>query len=310
MKISHLIVTWNNEEIIANCIDTLLQYTPFDNEVIVVDNDSADNTCDLIRSRYGDKVKLIEAGENLGFSKANNVALAHATGDYIFFVNPDVVFVEDILTPMVKILETQSQVGIVSPRLIYPDGRYQISTCNFPNCSKVFWDDLQMYRLLPKKKWARFAQAQYHGTENRFVDWTYGAAHLCRHEEVKAIGGYPNTSFMYGEDTEICKLFDYALKKKTYYLGDYKLIHLGGYSEGQVVNSKKVVYVTTACMCFVSKYHGKAHLACYRVMLFLASLFKYLIFSIKALLTRSQIAKNKKQKWGTALKTVLRYRGE
>lgn len=308
-KVSHLIVTWNNESIVTDCIDTLFQFSPVENEVIVVDNASTDATCAVIRQRYGDKVRLIEAGENLGFSKANNLALSKATGDYVFFVNPDVIFIEDIITPMIQVLERHPEIGIVSPRLLYEDGSYQVSSCNYPSIAKVFWDDLHFYKLLPTEKQKRLAQAQYRGEENRFVDWTYGAAHFCRYEEVVKVGGYPVGYFMYGEDTEFCMSFLHQLGLKNYYLGQAKLIHLGGYSEKQVLNSRKIVYGTNAAMYFVNKYYGKGSLIRYRVLLFIASFIKHLAAWFKCLVNRSQKNLNSKLKWSASWKTVLRYRG-
>lgn len=310
LKISHLIVTWNNEDIINDCLDTLFQFSPFDNEVIIVDNASSDNTCQVIRERYGEKVKLIASKENLGFSKGNNVALEHATGEYVFLVNPDVIFVEDIISPMVKILEEQPDIGIVSPRLIYQDGSYQVSCCNYPRASKIFWDDLHFYKLLPREKQKQYAQAQYHGTENRIVDWTYGAAHFCRRAQLMQLGGYPSGYFMYGEDTEFCMAFLQQLHLKNYYLGQAKLIHLGGYSEKQVVNSKKMIFGTNAAMYFVNKYYGKTSLVRYRLALGAASLIKYLVACIGSLLSKAQKYKNGKIKWGASLRTVLHYQGE
>lgn len=309
-KVSYLIVTWNNESIITDCIDTLFQYSHVDNEVIVVDNDSKDGTCEVIRQRYGDKVILIEAGENLGFSKGNNLALSKATGDYIFFLNPDVVFIEDIVTPMIRVLEENHQIGVVSPRLLNADGSYQVSTCNFPGVKKVFWDDLQFYRLLPQQKRKIYAQAQYRENDDRFVDWSHGAAHFCRYEEVVKIGGYPEGYFMYGEDTEFCMSMLNRLGLKSYYLGSAQLIHLGGYSEKQVLNSRKIVFGTNAGMFFVSKYYGKQALLPYRAVLFVAGFMKYIIYSIICLFSNAQKYKNSKLKWGTSWKTVLRYRGE
>lgn len=309
-KISYLIVTWNNADIIVECIDTLFAHSDWDNEVIVVDNDSADGTAQVIRQRYGDKVKLIEAGANLGFSKANNLALEHATGDYIFYTNPDVVFIEDVVTPMKKVLDEQPQVGIVSPMLLYRDLSYQVSTCNYPGAGKVFWDDMQMYKLLPDRLKAKRAQAQYRKGGDRFVDWTYGAAQLCRTEDVRAIGGYPDEYFMYGEDAAFCMAMLSKTGKKTYYLGSSRLIHLGGYSEAKVLNSRKPLYVTRANLYFVRKYYGEAKLFGYRVMLFIAALLKHMVFSVKCLFSKAQKNINGKVKWGTTWKTVLRWRGE
>lgn len=309
-KVSYLIVTWNNADVIEECIDTLFKFSSVENEVIVVDNASTDDTCNVIRRRYGSKVLLIETGENLGFSKGNNLALQHATGEYIFFVNPDVIFIEDIVSPMIEMLDTHPEIGVVSPRLLNADRSYQVSTCNFPGVKKVFWDDLQFYRLLPREKRKVYAQAQYRQNDNRYVDWSHGAAHFCRHTDVTKVDGYPVGYFMYGEDTEFCMQMEQKLGLKTYYLGQSKLIHLGGYSEKQVLNSRKIIYGTNAGMFFVTKYYGKSSLLPYRFVLFIAGFMKYIIYSIKCVFSNSQKNKNSKLKWGTSWKTVLRYRGE
>jgi GT2 family glycosyltransferase len=309
-KISFLIVTWNNADIIEECIDTLLAFSPYENEVIVVDNCSPDNTMQVIRDRYGDRVKLIDAGDNLGFAKANNLALQHATGEYICYTNPDVIFIEDILTPMVKVLDSQPEIGVVSPMLLYKDKSYQVSACNFPGAAKVFWDDLQMYRLLPESKRAKLAQAQYRKGGDRFVDWTYGALQLCRTEDVKAIGGYPDSYFMYGEDADFCMTVLRQLNKKTFYLGSSRIIHLGGYSESKVLNSRKPMVVTKTGLYFVKKYQSAANLLAYKYILFNAALMKHIIFSIKCLFSKAQKNLNGKTKWGTTWKTILTWRGE
>ncbi|MGO4961221.1 glycosyltransferase family 2 protein [Jeotgalibaca porci] len=309
-KISYIIVTWNNEDIIQECLDTLLEFSSYDNEVIVIDNNSQDNTCLLIKERYGTKVNLIEAGENLGFSKANNTGLEVASGDYIFYVNPDVIFIEDIVSPMISLLENNPEIGIVSPKLLNLDKTYQVSSCNFPSFSKVIWDDCHLYNFLPKSMQMKYAQAQYKGSENRYVDWTYGAAHFCRHEDVKKTGGYPEGYFMYGEDTEFCMQFLSKLNKKTYYLGTSSLIHIGGYSEKQVINSKKIVYGTKAALYFVNKYYKKPNALAYKVSLALASLLKYIVYSVKVLIDKSQKNLNNKIKWRASWQTILTYRGE
>lgn len=311
IKISHIIVTWNNEEIICECIDSLFKYcSKYDNEIIIVDNDSKDKTCEVISQKYGNKVILIDTGVNNGFSKGNNIGLQQATGEYVFFVNPDVIFIEDILTPMLEVFKEKSDVGVVSPCLLYEDLSYQVSTCNFPSVSKLIWDDLHLFRLLSKEKQKKYAQAQYKKAGNRYVDWSYGAAHLCKKSDMDRIGAYPEGYFMYGEDTEFCMLFLHHINKKTYYNGKAKLIHIGGYSEKQVINSKKIVYGTRAAMYFVNKYYGKAQLKQYRVLLYLISFMKYLIYSMKTLVQANTKNNNGKIKWKASCKTVRTYKGE
>ncbi len=307
-KVSYIIVTWNNADIIKKCIDSLFEHSNVENEVIIVDNASTDDTCDVIKDNYKN-VRLIETGENLGFSKANNIGLEHASSKYVFFINPDVIFVEDIITPMLEVLKNDDNVGIVSPRLVYEDRSYQTSICNWPSAKKLLWTDCFLYKCMPKDRIKHVAQAKYVGTDNFFVDWTYGAAHLCRYKDVVKIGGYPAGYFMYGEDTEFCMMFLDKLGKKNYYMGQCELIHLGGYSEKQVLNSKKVEYGTNAAMYFVNKYYGRWALFRYRILLLMISIVRYIYFWIKCNFNSSQNNINKKMRWKTSVKATLSYDG-
>lgn len=308
-KISYIIVTWNNEQIIENCLTSLMKYSAYETEIIVVDNDSSDSTCDVIKNLGIEEVRLIEKKENLGFSKANNVGLQAATGNYVFFVNPDVIFIENIIEPMLNVLEKNLSIGIVSPRLLYEDGSFQVSCCNFPSVKKIIWDDFHLFKFVSEDKQMKVAQAQYRGKKNHIVDWTYGAAHLCRMADLKTVGGYVEGYFMYGEDTELCMLFKDKLNKATYYLWDSKLIHLGGYSESQVLNSKKIVYGTNAAMYFVKKYYGSSECIKYRIVLGMSSFLRMIVYSFKCIFSKKQHYKNEKIKWKASFNTVLQYKG-
>lgn len=305
-KISYIIVCWNNEEIIEKCILSLLEYeNEYDNEIIIVDNNSNDKTCSIIKDKFKDKVILIESKFNNGFSKANNIGLKYATGEYIFYVNPDVIFIEDIVTPMIKLIKKKKDVGIVSPCLLYNDLTYQRSVANFPSIKKLIFDDLQIFRLLPDKYRKIVAQAQFEAKEDRYVDWTYGAAHFCHKNDVLTINGYPTDIFMYGEDTEFCKNMLEVAQKKTFYLGSVKLIHIGGFSESKVINSKKVVYVTRSNLKFIFRYHSKLYFVCYKVLYLFMAFLKYVMYEILFLFNNNLKYLNGKKKWNTTVKTIL-----
>lgn len=310
IDISVLVVTWNVEDIIEECLKSLFKYTNLNCEVIIVDNDSSDNTCEVIKNKFKNKVKLIESKENLGFSKANNVALKYAKGKYIFYMNPDVIFVEDILNKMISVLETNRDIGIVSPRLLNVDKSLQISYSNFPGVKKTLFDDFKLGRLLSKDLKMKYYQTKVKSDENRYVDWTHGAAHLCRYEDVKKVNGYPDSYFMYGEDTEFCMVFLDDLSKKVYYLAECRLIHLGGYSEKQVLNSKKIIYGTNASLYFVRKYYGSGILGLTRLLLFINYIIKYCLMSAKCVFDKSSENTNKKEKFKLAGKTILNYKNQ
>lgn len=309
-KVSYIIVTWNNEGIIEECLDTLYKYAKnLDNEVIVVDNASADQTCAVITQSFK-QVKLISLNENVGFSKANNIGLEYATGEYTFFVNPDVIFIEDIVTNMIQVLDNHNDIGVVTPRLLYKDMSFQRSVANFPSASQVFWNDLHFHVLLSDKKKMELAQPYVKSKDNRIVDWAYGAALLCRTSEAKEIKGFPTDNFMYGEDTEICMKFLHQLNKKTYYMYNLQLIHLGGYSENKVQNSKKIEYGTEAALKFVNKYYGHKALVRYRNLLKLSAYAKKGLFSIKLIIKDTQNNKNKKNRAQATLNAIKEYSGD
>src|SRR3990167_9495333 len=90
MDISVIIVGWNARHYLELCLESLAVAPPSRSlEVIVVDNGSGDGTSDMVKGRFPD-VKLIRSDENLGFAKANNLAIQESRGRYISLVNPDV----------------------------------------------------------------------------------------------------------------------------------------------------------------------------------------------------------------------------
>ena len=133
---------------------------------------------------------------------------------------------------------------------------------------------------------------------------------MCRRQDVLAVNGYPETYFMYGEDTEFCMSMLQICGKKTLYLGSSQIIHLGGYSESKVLNSRKPTVVTKTGLYFVKKYRSAANLLTYKILLFCAAFMKHMIFSVKCLFSKQQKNLNGKTKWGATWKTILRWRGE
>lgn len=310
IKVSVIIVTWNVENVIEECLNSFFNYMDLSSEVIIVDNASKDNTCLIIKDKFANKVKLIELDENIGFSKANNIGLNEAIGEFIFFLNPDVIFIENIMSKMSKILDENSDIGIVSPRLLNIDKSLQVSYSNFPSIKKILFDDFKLGTLLSDKLKIKYYQTKVKSNNNRYVDWTHGAAHLCRHKDVKAIGGYPDSYFMYGEDTEICMIFLKKLSKKVFYTTNCELIHIGGYSEKQVVNSKKIIYGTNASLFFMKKYHGKVLMNFARILLFINQYFKFILMSLICIFKNNEDNKNKRIKFKIASKTILNYTGQ
>ena len=121
MKLSVIIVNYNVKYFIEVCLHSVFRAAEgIDAEVIVVDNNSKDDSCAMIRAKYP-QVRLIENKDNLGFSRANNQGVDIATGEYILFLNPDTVMPEDFLRKMIGYMDAHPEAGSIGPRLI--DGR-------------------------------------------------------------------------------------------------------------------------------------------------------------------------------------------
>ncbi|TET16427.1 MAG: glycosyltransferase, partial [Candidatus Cloacimonadota bacterium] len=88
VDISVVIVTYNNEEEIGTCLDSILQEDSPVYEVLVIDNASRDKTLDSL-DRYKDRVKIVKCEENYGYARGNNIGFEKAKGKYVFLLNPD-----------------------------------------------------------------------------------------------------------------------------------------------------------------------------------------------------------------------------
>ena len=107
---TYIIVTWNNEKEIEDCLSTVSRYSPKNSKVIVVDNNSNDRTVQIIKEKFPE-TELIESKENLGFAAANNLALENVSSEYICYLNPDVILTEDFLLRQLKYLKTKAKLG-------------------------------------------------------------------------------------------------------------------------------------------------------------------------------------------------------
>ena len=117
--VSVIIVSYNVRPFLQRALESLSRAkSSLELEIIVVDNDSEDTSVEMVRSRFP-HVQVIETGENLGFAKANNLALKRASGRYLMLLNPDCVLKEDSLIRLVEFLDSHPQAGAVGPKLAF-----------------------------------------------------------------------------------------------------------------------------------------------------------------------------------------------
>lgn len=192
-----------------------------DAEIIVVDNDSKDASCQMVKDLFPEVI-LIENKENFGFSKGNNIGVAKATGDYLCILNPDTVVAEDAFEKLLEFAKNQEKLGIVGCKLINGVGEFlPESKRNVPIVKAAF------RKLLGDSKYY-YAN---HLDENDIgkVDVLVGAFMFMTRQLYLEIGGFDEDYFMYGEDIDL----SYTVLKagyNNYYVGTISTIHYKGES--------------------------------------------------------------------------------
>ncbi|MEN3322561.1 glycosyltransferase family 2 protein [Mariniflexile soesokkakense] len=222
MKLSVVILNYNVRYFLELCIKSVqAAITNIDAEIIVVDNNSEDDSCQMVKELFPEVI-LIENKENFGFSKGNNIGVNQASGEYLCILNPDTVVAEDTFALLLIFAETKEKLGVVGCKLINGAGVFlPESKRNIPYVSAAF------------KKIYGNSKAYYaiHLTENEIgkVDILVGAFMLMKRDLYHEVKGFDEDYFMYGEDIDL----SYKVLKsgyENYYCGETSVIHFKGES--------------------------------------------------------------------------------
>lgn len=136
---------------LRECLESIRRFPPLgcDLEVIVVDNNSADGSADMVASEFPD-VQLIRHPTNSGYAEGNNLALQHVTGDLVLLLNPDVIMHEHALTNAVRVMQDNPSIGGLGCRLLLLDGTTQDSLRGFPDPIPVLFEYLGLGRIFSR----------------------------------------------------------------------------------------------------------------------------------------------------------------
>lgn len=206
VELTIVIVNWNGGELLRRCVESVLAYPPnVSYEIVVADNASTDGSLEGVRTLAG-PLRLIENGANLGFAKANNLAIAASRAPWIFLLNPDAEVTPGAIDKLLAILQADPKIGACAPRLLNTDGSLQPSVWrNPPNALTILLEGWQLYRLLPARWRSELLLGQHWGHDKqRNVTGFNGAAMFVRRSMIENIGALDESFEMYGEDGEWC----------------------------------------------------------------------------------------------------------
>lgn len=243
IAVSVIFVNYNTCQMTLTAIGSVYKFTTKLNfEIIVVDNASADNSVEEIRKNFP-KVTILESKKNIGFGRANNLAMEIAKGKYYFLLNTDTYLVNNAIELLGEFMENpdNANVAILGGQLLTSDGELNLSAGSFPNF-KMFVKS-SFWRHFYKKTFYNGGQYHYFvpsDSEPYEVDYVSGADFFVRSDIIKIAGKFNPCFFMYFEETELT----YRIKKilpdtKVMVLPTAKIVHIGQGSSLESIKSLK-----------------------------------------------------------------------
>ncbi|HMS65224.1 MAG TPA: glycosyltransferase [Ignavibacteria bacterium] len=232
VDVSVVIVNYNVKDLVDNCIASIYKANEnnFNIEIFFVDNNSIDGSSEHISGKYPE-VKIINNNKNIGFSKANNIAIRKAAGKYLLILNPDTLLEEGTFEKLIKFTEENKEAGAVTSKLILADGKLD-SACrrSFPTPSVAIPRILGLSKLFPKNKiFGKYNLTYLDENKTCEVDSICGAFMFIPGKVFDKTGLFDEDYFMYGEDIDLC----FRIKKsgyKIFYYPEVTTIHFKGES--------------------------------------------------------------------------------
>ncbi len=289
IEISIIIVSYNTRDYLRDCLESLRADPALPpHEIFVVDNGSRDGSVALVKAEFPD-VRVIETGENLGFAKANNLALRQMRGRTALLLNSDTVATPGALKAMLGVLDAHPSAAAIGPRLLNRDGSLQPSCYKFPSPARALCDQLFLTTLLahhPRlgdyRRWA-------HDTLQA-VDFVIGAALLVRAAVIAEVGLLDENFFMYAEETDWCYRMHRA-GHQVLFTPDAQITHYGGGS-GKTMADRVFVESSLGQRRFYRKHYGPAGAGVLRVSLVLGALLRVPLFTVVGLVSAGRRAKS------------------
>ncbi len=253
MKLTVVIVSYNVSHYLLQCLDSLgSALRGVDSEVIVVDNHSRDDSVALVRE-FHPEVKVIENIHNLGFSKANNIALRQARGEYALLLNPDTIVADNTISDCLAFLDRHPDAGAAGVMMLNADGTVAPeSRRGVPTPMTSFYKLSGLCKLFPRsRRFGRYYLGHLSWQSPQQIDIVSGAFCMLRRSVLQSVGLLDEDYFMYGEDIDL----SYRILKHgatNWYL-PYHILHYKG--ESTQKSSFRYVHVFYQAMLIFFRKH-------------------------------------------------------
>lgn len=283
-RISIIIVNYNVKEYLEQALVSIKKsLANFSYEIFVVDNASVDGSVAHIRRRFPE-VKLIPLTENVGFGRANNMAIKEARGEYVVLINPDTVVEEATFSELVRFFEDYQNAGAVTCKIIDANGSFSIDCRHsIPTPMIAFWKVIGFSRLFPRSKiFAKYNLTYMDENTVSEVPAISGSFMMIKKEVLDRVGGFDERFFMYCEDIDLCHRINEE-GFKIYYVPSTQIVHY----KGESTKKDNLDYIKTfhqSLYQFFQKYYGRSHILLFRWIIVLGIFFRGIFIYLNNLL--------------------------
>ncbi len=244
-SVSVIIVNFNGERYLANCLTSVLNTAYSNLEVILVDNGSSDSSMEIAQAFKGDsRLKLVQSQVNVGFSGGNNLGFNHSSGDYIAFLNNDTIVEPDWLSRLVEAMQNDDTIGLAQSKILTIDGK-KIQTVGWLFSNYL----ITKHQLCENKPCTLKLQPVFE------ISFVCGASMIIKRELVDEIGLFDSTIPFYYDDT-LLSLKAWLAGKRVVTVSNSKIRHVGGASSAWNIELITLnLLKAKICLMFDTYYH-------------------------------------------------------
>lgn len=203
--LSVIIVNYNTCFLLKQCLISIYNTVKsFQFEVIVVDNNSVDNSVEMLKTEFPDVI-VFPQNQNLGFARANNLGVKAAKAPYILLLNSDTILNEHCIDKMLDFLASNSQIAMVGPKVNLVDGNPQEKSFGeLPSIKTVLCQSLFLNKIFKYSNYFKGIYAENQVDGCFIVGWVSGVCMLIRKNIFEQVTGFYEAFFMYAEDIDLC----------------------------------------------------------------------------------------------------------
>lgn len=293
ISISFIIINYNLAKEVENCLNSLIGKLEisqhFKYEVIVIDNNSTDNNLHEVEEKFkNNNIQFYYLNVNVGFGKGCNFGFKKASGDYVCFLNPDTIILEDIFLPIINLFKSNNTIGIIGPMQQIKAPFFDFSAGFFPN---IF---IELFNLIGigvfLGGFITFFLTKIKRNSSFEVGWILGAAIFIPSELFQMVNGFDKDYFMFYEEVDLCKRIS-NIGYKVIYNPSLRIHHIGSVS-GKKDYSLYTIRSYASKYIYITKHYKSIYKILMKILL-VAQLFSQLIIWTILYLFKKQKAQQK-----------------